>query len=74
MGRAESDVVRDKDNENYKKVYVQWWVFMKKGAKNDEKLYHNCWLSKWKNNHVDPKQRVEISSIIFFSDYKQYNS
>jgi hypothetical protein len=25
MGRAESDVVRDQENENYKKVYVQWW-------------------------------------------------
>ncbi len=25
---------------------------MKKGTKNDEKLYHNCWLNKWKCNHI----------------------
>jgi hypothetical protein len=24
MGRAKSDVVKDQENENYKKVYVQW--------------------------------------------------
>jgi hypothetical protein len=45
MGRAENDVIRDQENENYRKVYVQWWVLAKKGAKNDEELYHNCWLS-----------------------------
>jgi len=50
MGRAESDVVKDQNNENYRKVYVQWWVHVRKGAKNDEELYHNCWLSKWKSN------------------------
>ncbi len=66
MGRAKSDVVRDKKNENHRKVYVQWWVPMKKGAKNDEELYHNCWSSKWKCNHVDPKQCVEMFSHIFF--------
>jgi hypothetical protein len=65
MGRVESDVVKDQEIEDYKKVYVQWWVPMRKGVKNDEELYHNCWLSKWKCNHVDPKQRVEISSITF---------
>jgi hypothetical protein len=65
MGRVENDVVRDQENENYKKVYVQWWVPMRKGAKNDEELYHNCWLNKWKNNHVDPRQWVEIFCIMF---------
>jgi hypothetical protein len=38
---------------------------MRKGAKNDEELYHNYWLSKWKNNHVDPKQWVKISCVTF---------
>jgi hypothetical protein len=42
MGRAESDVVKDPKNENYRKVYVQWWVIVRKGANNDEELYHNC--------------------------------
>ncbi len=36
MGRAKSDVVRDPKNENYRKVHVQWWVLVTKGAKNDE--------------------------------------
>ncbi len=40
MGRAKSDVERDQENENYRKVYVQWWVVVRKGAKNDEELYH----------------------------------
>jgi hypothetical protein len=65
MRRAESDVVRDQENENYRKVYVQWWVPMRKGAKNDEELYHNCWSNKWKCNNVNSKQWVEISSITF---------
>jgi hypothetical protein len=29
---AKSDVVRNKKNENYRKVYVQWWVLVRKGA------------------------------------------
>jgi hypothetical protein len=66
MGRVKSDVVRNQKNENYRKVYVQWWVLVKKGAKNDE-LYHNCWLSKWKCNHENTKQWVEISFVTFFS-------
>jgi hypothetical protein len=66
MGRAESDAIKNQENENYRKVYVQWWVPVRKGAKNDEELYHNCWLSKWKCNHADPKQWVEIFFIMFF--------
>jgi len=65
MGRAEIDVVRNQENDNYRKVYVQWWVPMRKGANNDEELYHNCWLSKWKCNHADPKQWVKISCVAF---------
>jgi hypothetical protein len=65
MGRVKNDVVKDQESENYRKVYVQRWVLVIKGAKNDEKLYHNCWLSKWKCNHIDPKQWVEISSVVF---------
>jgi hypothetical protein len=65
MGRAKSDVVKDEENDNYKKVYVQWWVPMKKGAKNDEELYYNCWSSQWKCNHVNPKKWVEIPFVAF---------
>ncbi len=39
---------------------------MRKGANNDEELYHNCWLNKWKCNHVDPKQWVENFFVVFF--------
>jgi hypothetical protein len=66
MGRAKSDVVKDEQNENYREVYVQWWVLVKKGAKTDEESCHNCWLNKWKCNHVDLKQWVEISFVHFF--------
>jgi hypothetical protein len=66
MGRVESDIVRNQENENYRKAYVQWWDPMRKEAKNDEELYHNCWLRKWKCNHADPKQWVEIFFIMFF--------
>ncbi len=38
---------------------------MRKGAKNDEELYHNCWLNKWKCNHAYPKQWVKIFCITF---------
>jgi len=65
MGRVEIDVVKDLKNENYRKVYVQWWVLVRKGANNDEEFYHNCWLSKWKSNHEDPKQWVKISCVTF---------
>ncbi len=67
MGRVGSHVVKYQENENYRKVYVQWWVLLKKGAKNDEELYHNCWLSKWKCNYANLEQWVEIFSVAFFS-------
>jgi len=63
MGKAKSDGVRNQENENYRKVYVQWWVLVRKGTKNDKKLYHNCWWNEWKCNHVDLKQWVEISYV-----------
>jgi hypothetical protein len=63
-GRAKSDV-KDQENENYRKVYVQWWVLVRKGVEDDEELCHNCWLNKWKSNHVDPKQWVQIFCIAF---------
>jgi hypothetical protein len=66
MGRVESEVVKNQRMRNYKKVYVRWWVPMKKRAKNDEELYHNCWLSKWKCNHANPKQWVAIFFVTFF--------
>jgi hypothetical protein len=66
MGRDENDVVRDQESENYWNIYVQWWVLMRKGTKNDEELYYNYWLSKWKTNHVGPKQWVKISCVMFY--------
>jgi hypothetical protein len=39
---------------------------MRKEVKNDEELYHNYWLNKWKNNHASPKQWVKISCVAFF--------
>jgi hypothetical protein len=36
LGRTQSDVVKDDQNEFFKMVRVQWWVPMKKGSKSDE--------------------------------------
>jgi hypothetical protein len=47
MGKAESDVVSDQENENYRKVYVQWWVPMRKGAKNDEDTRRKTSIFNW---------------------------
>jgi hypothetical protein len=65
MGRVESGVVRKLDCENYRKVHVLWWVLLKKGVKYHEKLYHDCWLSKWKCNLGNPKQWVDILFVLF---------
>jgi hypothetical protein len=55
MGKTKCDVVKDQENENYRKVYVQWWDPVRKGAKNGEELYHNCRSNKWNCNHANPK-------------------
>ncbi len=36
MGRTQSDVIKDDQNEFFKMVKVQWWVPMKKGSNLDE--------------------------------------
>ncbi len=58
MGRVKNE---DDQYDNFKHVHIQWWVQLKKGAKNDRKLL----LNKWKCNFVNWKQWVNISSIQF---------
>jgi hypothetical protein len=36
MGKTQSDVVKDDQNEFFKMVRVQWWVSVKKGSNLDE--------------------------------------
>ncbi len=55
MGKAESEVVKDEHYKFLKHLHIQWWVPMKKGARNDRELYWDCWVNKWKCNLVDPK-------------------
>jgi hypothetical protein len=62
MGRAKNAIVKD---EHYENLHVQWWVSMKKGARNNRELYWDCWVSKWKCNLVYPKLWVDISSILY---------
>jgi hypothetical protein len=59
MWRAKNDVVKDDQYDNFKHVHIQWWVQLKKGARNDRKLL----LNKWKCNLANWKQWVNISSI-----------
>jgi hypothetical protein len=43
LGRTQSDVVKDDQNEFFKMVRVQWWVPVKKGSNLDEQcLYEDC--------------------------------
>jgi hypothetical protein len=65
LGWTNSDVVKDKGNEHYRMVHVQWWVMLKKSAMINVKLYWNCWRGKWKCNLNDPMQWLNIKSIAF---------
>ncbi len=67
MGKGEGDVVKDKENEYFKMVRVQWWILVKKGSNLDERhLYENCWNGKWKCNFKNLEQWFDISIILFF--------
>ncbi len=35
MGRVENEVVKDEHSENFRHLHIQWWVLVKKGARND---------------------------------------
>jgi hypothetical protein len=39
MGRAESEVVKDEHLNVFRHLHTQWWVLVKKGTRNDRKLY-----------------------------------
>jgi hypothetical protein len=58
MRRAKNE---DDQCDNFKHVHIQWWVQLKKRAKNDRKLL----LNKWKCNLANSKQWDNISSIQF---------
>jgi hypothetical protein len=64
-GRVENEVVKDEQPKNFRRLHIQWWMPMKKGAENDRELYQDYWVNKWKCNLVDPKQWVDILSILF---------
>ncbi len=64
-GRVESEVVKDEQPKIFRHLHIQWWMPMKKGARNDRELYQDYWVNKWKCNLIDPKQWVDISSILF---------
>ncbi len=54
MERTKNEIMKDEEFANFKHVHIQWFVPMKKGARNEKKLYLNCWVNKWKCNLVDP--------------------
>ncbi len=35
MGKAESEVMKDENCKKFRHLHIQWWVPLKKGAKND---------------------------------------
>jgi hypothetical protein len=55
-------------------VKVQWWVFVKKGSKlNERHLYVDCWNGKWKCNLTYLEKWLDISTI-FLKNYAQKNT
>ncbi len=66
LGRTQSDVVKDDQNELFKMVRVQWWVLVKKGSNSNERcLYEDCWNGKWKCNLKNLEQWLKIVAILF---------
>jgi hypothetical protein len=55
--------VKDEQSNHFKHLHIQWWVLVKKGAKNDKQLYQDYWVNKWKSNLASPKQWVDISNV-----------
>ncbi len=66
MEKAKGDVIKGENNEYFKMVKVQWWVFVKKGSNLDERyLYEDCWNGKWKCNLAYQQQWLDISTNFF---------
>jgi hypothetical protein len=65
MGQSKSEVVKDELDEHFRMFHIQWWVFVRKRTKNDKKLYENCWQSKRQCNLTNPKQLLDITTIVF---------
>ncbi len=59
--------MKDEQSENFRHFHIQWWVLVRKGARNDRKLYQDYWVSKWKCNLIDPKQWVDIILFSFLA-------
>ncbi len=55
--------MKDEQSNHFKHLHIQWWVLVKKGAKNDKQLYQDYWVNKWKSNLASPKQWVDISNV-----------
>ncbi len=66
LGRTQSYVVKDDQNEFFKMVRVQWWVLVKKRSNSYERcLYEDCWNGKWKCNLENLEQWFEIVAVLF---------
>jgi threonine/homoserine/homoserine lactone efflux protein len=65
MRRVKNEVEKDEQSDNFRHFHIQLWVSKKKEARNERELFCDCWLSKWKCNLTNPKQWVNISSVLF---------
>jgi len=43
MGEALEEIDMNPNNDNYKKVHVNWWVPVGRGNLDEKSLYENCW-------------------------------
>jgi hypothetical protein len=67
MEKVENEVVKDKHYEFFFKLHIQWWVPVKKRARNDKELYQDCWVSKWKCHLAYLKQW--LTCHLFYSHF-----
>jgi hypothetical protein len=74
MGKVEGDVVKDKENEYFKMVRVQWWVPMKKGSILDEQhLYEDSGMASGNVINRSRTMAWHFSYCFLFSHWGQYN-
>jgi hypothetical protein len=64
MGEALEEIDMNPNNDNYKKVHVNWWVPVGRGNLDEKLLYENCWERNWKPNPSDPPRWEEIDTIV----------
>ncbi len=58
MGSVENEVVKKEQFDNFRHVYIQWWVLVKKGTRNDkESIVYNF---AYNRSQLYPKNNLNV--------------